>query len=151
MENNRNNLGGNTKYGENTINKSVKVDKETKISIMICGLMVGLGIFRIMMNGNPNIYDVLNTINSNVFSALTSITICKLYKYVNSDNKHNEEVSGLQRKNIESTILITIGYLIIAVVDATAANKLSTIVYFIVTIIYVYCYINVFSIRRVDK
>lgn len=98
-----------------------------------------------------DIKDIINVFNSNTFSAFLSVIICKLYQYFTiSKVDFQEKASGLLRKCIPATIIITVIYGFTASFDAAWNSLGMTILYFIINIVYVGCFFKVFLIKK-DK
>lgn len=58
-----------------------------------------------------DIKDIIDVFNSNTFSTFLSVIICKLYQYFTTSKvDFQEKASGLSRKCIPVTIIITVIY-----------------------------------------
>lgn len=99
--------------------KNGKVDWLTIIPILFWLLCMGLSVGKMYQTGNEiHIIDWLEILNSNTFSTYISMVICMAYQFFSVDEKIKQEASGLSRKWIWLTIISTVVYGIIAIINA---------------------------------
>ena len=117
--------------------KGKKVDWLTIIPIMFWIGCMGLSVGKMFQTGNEiKIIDWLDILNSNTFSTFISMVICMAYQFFSVTGKKQEK-SGLSRKWISFTIISTIIYGIVAIVNACRYCFETTLIMTIASIVYV--------------
>ena len=122
----------------NIFRRNGKVDWLTIIPIFFWFGCMGLSVGKLFQTGNEiHFIDWLEIINSNTFSTYLSMIICMAYQFFSVNNTKKQEESGLSRKWISLSILSTIIYGIIAIVNACRYTLLTTIIMTVASIIYI--------------
>lgn len=122
----------------NIFRRNGEVDWLTIIPILFWFSCMGLSVGKLFQTGNEiHFIDWLEIINSNTFSTYLSMIICMAYQFFSVSNTKKQEESGLSRKWISLSILSTIIYGIIAIVNACRYNLLTTIIMTVASIIYI--------------
>lgn len=118
--------------------KNKKVDWLTIIPVLFWIGCMSLSVGKMFQTGNEiHFIDWLDIFNSNTFSTYLSMIICMAYQFFSVSNTKKQEASGLSRKWIGLTILSTIMYGIIAIVNVCRYNLLTTIIMTLASIVYI--------------
>lgn len=108
-----------------------------------------LSVGKMLQTGNKiHIIDWVDIFNSNTFSTYISLIICMAYQYFSIYDKKQQEKSGLSRKWISLTIISTIVYGVIAIVNACRYCLLTAIIMAIASIIYVILFFKFMKIKK---
>lgn len=99
-------------------------------------------------SGGVHIIDYIDCFNSNTFSTYISLVICMAYQFFSADKGRQEERSGLSRKWIAGTIISTVVYGIVAVINTCLYGLPTTIVMAFASITYVWLF---FKYMRTDN
>lgn len=121
--------------------KNGKVDWLTTIPILFWISCIGLSVGKMYQSGNSiHIIDWLDIINSNTFSTYLSMIICMAYQFFSVNNTKKQEQSGLSRRWISLSILSTVIYGIIAIINACRYNLLTTVIMSLASVSYVFIF-----------
>lgn len=125
----------------NIFRRNGKVDWLTIIPIVFWLTWIGLSIGKMYQSGNPiHIIDWLDVINSNTFSTYLSMIICMAYQFFSVSNTKKQEESGLSRRWIGLSILSTVIYGVIAIINACRYNLLTTVIMSFASVLYVFVF-----------
>ena len=127
-----------------------KINWNIWIPILLWVGCVILGIIKAVVTTteNINIKELIDVFNTNTFSTYLSVIVCRLYQYFTSKEAIQEQSSGLSRRNIPITIIITVIYCFIAAFDAAWNTMAMTIIYLVVNFVYVVCFFNIFLLKN---
>lgn len=129
--------------------KNGKIDWLTIIPILFLILCMGLSVGKMFQTGNEiHIIDWLEVFNSNTFATFISMVICMAYQFFSYDEKTEQEESGLSRKWIWLTIISTVVYGIIAIINAARYCLGTTVIMTMASIAYVIIF---FKFMRLSK
>lgn len=129
--------------------KGKKVDWLIFIPIIFWITCIGLSIGKMVQNDNEiHIIDWLDIFNSNTFSTYISMVICMAYQFFAVYDKKQQERSGLSRKWIALTVLSTIMYGVVALINACRYCLLTTIIMTAVSIAYVVIFFKFMKLKR---
>ena len=121
--------------------KNGKYDWLTIIPVLFWIGCMALSIGKMVQMGKKiRCIDCLDIFNSNTFSTYLSMIICMSYQFFSLENTRKQEISGLSRKWISLTILATIVYGIIAIINACRYNLVTTIIMTVFSVIYIVRY-----------
>lgn len=81
-------------------------------------------------------------LNSNIFSTFLSVVLVMMYQYFSAENKKAREKSKLSRKYIRVTVISTVLYVIIAIVNACKYNCSTKIAMTLASISYIFIFIK---------
>lgn len=129
--------------------KNGKVDWLTIIPMLFWVLCMGLSIGKMFQTGNEvHIIDWLEVLNSNTFSTYISMVICMAYQFFSAERKSKQEESGLSRKWIWLTIVSTVLYGIIAIVNACRYCLVTSIIMAMVSVVYIFIFFKFMRLSR---
>lgn len=130
-------------------NKSKKKDWLTIIPILFWILCMGISIGKMFQTGNEiHIIDWLEVFNSNTFSTYISMVICMAYQFFSTDIKSKQEESGLSRKWMWLTILSTVIYGIVAIINASRYCLVTTVIMSVVSLGYICLFFKYMRVRK---
>lgn len=114
---------------------------------------VVFGIIKVVLNTDENntidFIEIVNAFNSNTFSTFISVVACMIYQYCTTEKGlKREEVSGLSMKNMPATVIISLVYSSVVILDSAISHSAMAIIYCIVSIIYVICFFKIFLSKR---
>lgn len=129
--------------------KNGKVEWLTIIPMLFWVLCMGLSIGKMFQTGNEvHIIDWLEVLNSNSFSTYISMVICMAYQFFAAERKSKQEESGLSRKWIWLTIVSTIVYGIMAIVNACRYCLVTSIIMAVASIVYIFIFFKFMRLSR---
>ena len=118
--------------------KKRKLDWLTIIPILFWILCMLLSIGKlIQVEKEVNILDWIDILNSNTFSTFISMVICMAYQFFSTKGKKKQEKSGLSKRWIWLTIISTVIYGIVAIINACRYCLTTSVIMAIVSVIYV--------------
>lgn len=129
--------------------KNGKVAWLTIIPMLFWVSCMGLSIGKMFQTGyEVHIIDWLEVLNSNTFSTYISMVICMTYQFFSAERKSKQEESGLSRKWIWLTIVSTVLYGIIAIINACRYCLVTSIIMAMASIVYVFIFFNFMRRRK---
>ena len=129
--------------------KDKKIDWLIIIPIIFWISCMCLSVGKLFQSGNKiHIIDWIDIFNSNTFSTYISLIICMAYQYFSVYNKKRQEKSGLSRKWISLTILSTIVYGAVAIINACRYCLVTTIIMAIASTIYVILFFKFMKTKK---
>ncbi len=129
--------------------KDKKIDWLIIIPIIFWISCMCLSVGKLFQSGNEiHIIDWLDIFNSNTFSTYISMIICMAYQYFAVYDSRQQELSGLSRKWIALTIISTVVYGVIAIINACRYCIGTTIAMKIVSIVYVILFFKFMKLKR---
>lgn len=118
--------------------KNKKIDWLIIIPMIFWVSCMALSVGKMFQTGNEiHILDWLDVFNSNTFSTYVSMVICMAYQFFSVYGKKQQDRSGLSRKWISLTVILTVIYGIIAVVNACRYCLATAIIMAVASVIYV--------------
>lgn len=106
------------------------------VSFWLCCMGISAG--KLLQTGNEiHILDWIDVYNSNTFSTYISLILCMAYQFFSADGKSDPEKSGLSRKWIALTIISTIVYGVIGIVNACRYCFVSTVIMAVASVAYI--------------
>lgn len=129
--------------------KNGKVDWLTIIPVLFWVLCMGLSIGKMFQTGNAvHMIEWLEVLNGNTFSTYISMIICMAYQFFSAEGKTKQEESGLSRKWIWLTIVSTVIYGMIAVINACRYCLFTSVVMAVASVGYIFIFFKYMRIRR---
>lgn len=123
------------------INKGKKKDWLMIIPIIFLIVWSGFCIFKLYQTGNEvHIIDCIDVVNSNVFSTYISLVMGMAYLFFSADTKRKRVNSGLSPDFIAYTIILSVFYACVAIVNACRFCVFTTILMAIYSIVYVFAF-----------
>lgn len=111
------------------------------IPIAFCVICVGISIGKLAQSGRPvHIIDYLDIVNSSIFSTFISMVIGMAYQFFAHTEIEEKIKSGLDPKWMWLTIVSTIGYGTIAIINACRFCLLTSILMFFASVGYVFVF-----------
>lgn len=124
--------------------KNRKANWLTIIPILFWILCMGLSVGKMFQTGNKiHIIDWIEILNSNTFSTFISMVICMAYQFFSVEGKIKQEKSGLSRRWIWLTIVSTVIYGIIAIINACRYCLITTIIMAAASVAYVIMFFKI--------
>lgn len=125
----------------NSLQKSKRINWSTIIPIMFWIACMIMSFGKMVQNTDCiRLIDLLDIFNGNTFSTYISMVICMAYQFFSGNNSKRQEKSGLSRKWISLSIMSTIFYGIMSVVNTCIYNLITTILMSICSFIYIILY-----------
>lgn len=129
--------------------KGRKVDWLTIIPVFFWISCMGLSAGKMFQTGNEiHILDWLDIFNSNTFSTYISMVICMAYQFFSVYDKKKQERSGLSRKWIPVTVLSTVLYCAVAIVNACRYCLFTAGLMAVVSAVYVFLFFKYMKLKR---
>lgn len=123
------------------LNKIRRIGWLTIIPILFWLGCMGLSVGKMyQINKDAHIIDWLDIFNSNTFSTFVSMVIAMAYQYFSSKKKKQQEKSGLSRKYIWLTIISTLVFGVMAVINACRYCLLTVVFMTVLSVIYVFLF-----------
>lgn len=121
-----------------------KIDWTLVIPLMFWVLFMGMSIGKIYQTGNEvNLIDWLDVLNGNTFSTFISMVIVMAYQFFSDENVQRKDDFGLSRKGIPVTIIATIIYGIVAIVNAARYCLITAIIMALCSVAYIIIFFTV--------
>lgn len=118
-----------------------KKDWLTIIPVLFWILCIGLSIGKMFQTGNKlHMIDWLEALNSNTFSTYISMVICMAYQFFSTDKISKQKESGLSRKWIWLTLISTVMYGIISIINSCRYCLTTSVIMFVASVAYVYIF-----------
>lgn len=118
-----------------------KKDWLTIIPVLFWILCIGLSIGKMFQTGNKlHMIDWLEALNSNTFSTYISMVICMAYQFFFTDKISKQKESGLSRKWIWLTLISTVMYGIISIINSCRYCLTTSVIMFVASVAYVYIF-----------
>ena len=128
--------------------KTKKTNWLTIIPVIFWICCIGISVGKVVQTGNKiHFTDLMDIVGSNTFSTYVSMIIVMMYQFFSIENARKQEISGLSRRWISLSIIATIAYAVIAVVNACRYNSLTIRIMFIYSIVYVFLFFRFMRIR----
>ncbi len=129
--------------------KNKKTDWLTIIPIMFWLSCMGLSVGKMFQTGNKiTIVDWLDIFSSNTFSTYISMVICMAYQYFSVNGRKQQERSGLSRRWIPLTIIATVAYGVVAIINACVYCLFTSCLMAAVSLAYVILFFTVMKLKR---
>lgn len=129
--------------------KERRIDWLTIIPLSFCVVCMIFSFAKLYQSGNEiHILDLLDIFNSNIFSTFISMVICMSYRFFSEKRKKRERVSGLSEKWIALTVISTILYGVVALINTCIYNYLTSILLMLVSITYVKLFFKVMRYKN---
>lgn len=121
-----------------------KIDWTIVIPLMFWVLFMGMSIGKIYQTGNEvSLIDWLDVLNGNTFSTFISMVIVMAYQFFSDENVQRKDDFGLSRKGIPVTIIATIIYGIVAIVNAARYCLITAIIMALCSVAYIIIFFTV--------
>lgn len=119
--------------------KNGTTDWLTVIPVLFWIVCIIISIVKLFQKADnpPLLNDILNSINESTFSTFITMVIMLSYQYFSLDNITKRKKIGLSPEHIALTIIGTIIYGIIAVINVCRYNSVTIVLMFIASIVYV--------------
>lgn len=125
-----------------------KVDWLLIIPLILWIGCIGISLSKIWQSDHiVSLLDILDAFGSSTFSTFISIVVGMAYQYFSEKNKNNPEKSGLSRSHIELTVVATIFYGIIAVINACIYNLITAWIMAVCSVLYVILFFKYMKIK----
>ena len=122
-------------------NKNKSYDWPTSISIVFWIACIISSFAKQAQSGTDwHLMIVLDIINSNTFSTYGAMVIVMSYQFFSTKKKKQEEKSGLSRRYIPVTIIASILYCVLFVVNICRYNLCTCVVLLVSSVVYVYLF-----------
>ncbi|MDO5541579.1 MAG: hypothetical protein Q4F83_16190 [Eubacteriales bacterium] len=117
------------------------IDWLVVIPLLLWAVCTGIAVAKAVQSGRTiEVIEWLEIFNSNTFATYISIVVAMLYQFFSVGKGKNlgvKQQSGLSNRYVPLTIISTIIYGIVAVVNASRFNLATTIIMTFVSVIYV--------------
>lgn len=121
----------------------------TIIPMLFWFLCIGLSAAKLCQTDNEiHMIDWLEVFNGNTFSTYISLVICMVYQFFSVNSKKKQEKSGLSRRWIPLTILSTVIYAVVAIVNACRYCVLTTVIMTGASVVYVFLFFKYMKLKR---
>lgn len=131
------------------IEKKYRIDWSIVIPLLLWWACILLSIGKnLQLDERLCALDWIDIFNSNTFATYIAIVLTMLYQYFSIRKRQHEEYSGLARNFIPMTIIITIIYGIVAIINACRFNIITSIIMAVISIIYVTLFFTKMRLRH---
>lgn len=119
--------------------KNGTTDWLTVIPVLFWIVCIIISIVKLFQKADnpPLLNDILNSFNESTFSTYITMVIMLSYQYFSLDNITKRKKIGLSPEYIALTIIVTIIYGIIAIINVCRYNSVTIVLMFIASIVYV--------------